>query len=84
MRITNMMTNNTLVRNLNRHQMHLDETQAQLSTGVRIRKPSDDPGLATNQMFFRSRKMHMQKLVLPMNGSCTIKVDLPVMTHASS
>lgn len=55
MRITNMMQNNSLVRTLNRHQLSLDETQNQLGTGQRIRTPSDDPGRATNQMFFRSR-----------------------------
>ncbi|MBE7412925.1 MAG: flagellar hook-associated protein 3 [Leptospiraceae bacterium] len=55
MRITNQMTNNTLVKNLGRHQILLDETQNQLGTGLKIRKPSDEPGLATNQMYFRSR-----------------------------
>ncbi|MCC5814308.1 MAG: flagellar hook-associated protein 3 [Leptospira sp.] len=54
-RITNMMQNNTLIRNLNRHQVSFDETQNQLATGMKIRRPSDDPSVATNQMFFRSR-----------------------------
>ncbi len=54
-RITNMMQNNTLIRNLNRHQLALDDTQAQLATGMKIRRPSDDPSVATSQMFFRSR-----------------------------
>ncbi|TGK99425.1 flagellar hook-associated protein 3 [Leptospira levettii] len=54
-RITNMMQNNSLVRNLNRHQVAMDETQTQLGTGLKIRKPSDDPGAATNQIYFRSR-----------------------------
>jgi len=54
-RITNMMQNNSLVRNLNRHQVNMDETQNQLGTGLRIRKPSDDPSGAANQMYFRSR-----------------------------
>lgn len=54
-RITNMMQNNTLIRNLNRHQVALDDTQAQLATGMKIRRPSDDPSVATAQMFFRSR-----------------------------
>lgn len=52
MRITNMMQNNSLIHNLNRHQLNMDETQNQLSTGQRIRLPSDEPGRATNQMFF--------------------------------
>ncbi len=55
MRITNMMQNNSLIHNLNRHQLNMDETQNQLSTGQRIRLPSDEPGRATNQMFFHSR-----------------------------
>lgn len=55
MRITNNMTANSLVKNLGRHQVLMDETQNQLGTGLKIRKPSDDPGLATNQMYFRSR-----------------------------
>ena len=54
-RITNMMNNNTLVRNLNRHQELMNDAQSQLGTGLKIQKPSDDPGAATNQMFFRSR-----------------------------
>ncbi len=54
-RITNMMQNNTLIRNLNRQQVSFDETQNQLATGLKIRRPSDDPSVATNQMFFRSR-----------------------------
>lgn len=54
-RITNMMQNNSLIRNLNRQQLDLDETQNQLSSGLKIRKPSDEPGIATNQMYFRSR-----------------------------
>lgn len=54
-RITNLMQNNSLIRNLNRHQVAFDETQNQLATGLKVRRPSDDPSVATNQMFFRSR-----------------------------
>lgn len=61
MRITNMMQNNTLVRNLNRHQVNMDETHNQLATGVKIRKPSDDPSAATNQMYFRSRLNELEQ-----------------------
>jgi flagellar hook-associated protein 3 FlgL len=49
------MQNNSLIRNLNRHQVAFDETQNQLATGLKVRRPSDDPSVATNQMFFRSR-----------------------------
>jgi flagellar hook-associated protein 3 FlgL len=55
MRITNQMINNNLVNNLNRHQSNLDEVQNQLATGVKISRPSDEPGIATNQMYFRTR-----------------------------
>lgn len=61
MRVTNMMTNNTLVKNLNRHQIAMDETQNQLGTGIRIRRPSDDPGGAANQMFFHSRLNELEQ-----------------------
>ena len=54
-RITDIMKNNSLVRNTNRHQYELDKVENQLATGQKIRKPSDDPGAATNQMFFRTR-----------------------------
>ena len=55
MRITNMMQNSNLVHNLNRHQVDMDKVNNQLSTGQRISRPGDDPGAATNQMYFRSR-----------------------------
>lgn len=55
MRITNQILNNNLVNNLNRHQSGMDEVQNQLATGVKMRRPSDEPGLATNQMYFRTR-----------------------------
>ena len=55
MRITDIMKNNTLVRNLQRQQYEMDRTEHQLSTGQRIRRPQDDPAQATNQMFFRTR-----------------------------
>lgn len=55
MRITDMMSNRSLVHNLNRQQYEMDRTQNQLSTGQKIQKPSDDPAIATNQMFYRTR-----------------------------
>lgn len=55
MRITNQILNNTLVNNLNRHQSEMDKVQNQLSTGMKLQRPSDEPGTATNQMYFRSR-----------------------------
>jgi flagellar hook-associated protein 3 FlgL len=61
MRITGQMTSNSLVKNLNRHQGELDEIQTQIGTGLKIRKPSDDPGLATNQMYFRTRLHELEQ-----------------------
>ncbi|MBI3394370.1 MAG: flagellar hook-associated protein 3 [Spirochaetia bacterium] len=55
MRITDIMKNNSLVRNLDRHQSELDKVQNQLSTGLRITRPGDDPAAATAQMLFRTR-----------------------------
>ena len=54
-RITDIMKNSRMVANLNRHQLDLDKVQNQLSTGKRIRQPSDDPAAASNQMYFRTR-----------------------------
>lgn len=61
MRISNQMSNNNVVKNLNRHQKDLDEVQMQIGTGMKIQKPSDDPGLATNQMYFRSRLHELEQ-----------------------
>ncbi len=55
MRITNLMQTNTLVRNVGIHKSKMDDINYQLSTGKRIRQPSDDPSAAANQMFFRTR-----------------------------
>lgn len=61
MRITGQMTSNSLVKTLNRHQSDLDEIQNQIGTGMKIRKPSDDPGIATNQMYFRTRLHELEQ-----------------------
>lgn len=55
MRITNIMQNNTLIRNLNRQQYEMDRVNYQLATGQKIRQPSDDPASATDQMLLRTR-----------------------------
>lgn len=55
MRITDVMKNNNLVRNVGRHQYEMDKIQHQLSTGKKISRPGDDPAAATNQMFYRTR-----------------------------
>ena len=60
-RSTNLIQNNTLVRNVQRHQIKMDQLNAQLSTGRRIRTPADDPAGATNQMFFRTRVEELEQ-----------------------
>lgn len=54
-RTTNLMKNNSLVHNIQRHNYEMDKTQNQLATGKRINRPGDDPSGAANQMFFRTR-----------------------------
>ena len=61
MRITNLMKNQTLVKNLNRHNRQMEETEHQLATGLKLRRPSDEPALSTNQMFFRSRLKELEQ-----------------------
>lgn len=69
MRITNQMVNNNLLKNINRHQVDMDEVQNQISTGQKIRRPSDDPGLATNQIAFRSRLYELNQYQKNMDDS---------------
>lgn len=61
MRITDLMKNSNLVGNISRHQYEMDKVENQLATGQRIRKPSDDPAAATNQMFFRTRVEELEQ-----------------------
>ncbi|MBL8021238.1 MAG: flagellar hook-associated protein 3 [Leptospirales bacterium] len=61
MRITDIMKNSNLVGNISRHQYEMDKVENQLATGQRIRKPSDDPAAATNQMFFRTRVEELEQ-----------------------
>lgn len=61
MRITDIMKNSQLVRNVTRHQMEMDRVENQLATGQRIRRPADDPSGATNQMYFRTRVSELEQ-----------------------
>ncbi len=54
-RTTDIMRNSGVLKNIQRHQYEMDKTQNQLSTGQKISKPSDNPGAATNLMYFRTR-----------------------------
>ena len=55
MRITNQMIHNNLVSTLNRQDAELQKIEQNISTGVKIHLPSDDPIAATSQMLLRSR-----------------------------
>lgn len=54
-RITDIMKNNSLIRNIGRQQYEMDKVQNQLSTGKRVQKPSDDPSGSANQMMYQTR-----------------------------
>lgn len=60
-RVTGIMKNNSLIRNINRQQHELGQVQNRLSTGKRIKEPSDNPSAATNQMFFRTRLSELKQ-----------------------
>ncbi len=55
MRITNQISNNTLVNTLGRHQSEMDNVQNQIGTGIKLARPSDDPSTAANNMYYRTR-----------------------------
>ncbi len=54
-RITGIIKNETLIRNLNKHQLEFNRLQTQLSTGKKINKSSDNPSAATHQLYLGSR-----------------------------
>lgn len=54
-RVTNLMQNNNMLSTLNRHQVALEKTERELSTGSKIQLPSSDPVAAANQMLYRTR-----------------------------
>lgn len=53
-RITQNMTNNQMLINLNRNMVQMEDLQNQLSTGKKINKPSDDPVGITYSLRYRS------------------------------
>ncbi len=61
MRITDIIKNDNMVQNLGRHQIEFDKVQNQLSTGKRIRRPSESPSDASNQMYFRTRLKELKQ-----------------------
>ena len=54
-RITNSMIHNDIVGTLNRQKTAMKKIESELSTGVKIQRPSDDPTGAANQMIYKSR-----------------------------
>ncbi|MBN1898540.1 MAG: flagellar hook-associated protein 3 [Spirochaetes bacterium] len=55
MRVTHNMLKNDTVYNLNVHQRNLDQLQNNLSTGKKVRIPSEDPVAAAHSMLYRTR-----------------------------
>lgn len=53
-RVTQTMLNNNMMRNLSNSLGNMDKLQAQLSSGKKITRPSDDPVIATRGMYYRS------------------------------
>lgn len=53
-RVTQNMLNNNMMRNLNNSMGKMDKLQEQLSSGMIISRPSDDPVIASRAMLYRS------------------------------
>ncbi|WP_172196385.1 flagellar hook-associated protein FlgL [Saccharibacillus qingshengii] len=53
MRVTSNMMSATLLNNLNRNASKMNNTQLQMSTGMKINKPSDDPTGMTYSLRYR-------------------------------
>lgn len=68
-RVTNSMLVNNTSANISRHSRQLDELNNQVSTGKRIRLGSDNPGEATNQMYFRTRLSELNQYQTNINES---------------
>ena len=61
MRITNSMTTNRLLLNINRNATSVDRLFMQLSTGMRIQNPSDNPIIASRALRFRTNVADVQQ-----------------------
>lgn len=53
-RVTSNMMSSTLMNNINRNAKQLNDTQIQMSTGMKINKPSDDPVGLTYALRYRT------------------------------
>jgi len=61
MRITNAMTTNRLLLNINRNATAADRFMMQLTTGKRIHNPSDDPIIASRALRFRTNVSEVEQ-----------------------
>lgn len=61
MRVTQNMVHNDLVSTLNRQQNDMNKIENNISSGVRIQKPSDDPIGAANQNILSSRLNELEQ-----------------------
>ena len=61
MRITNQMTTNRLLLNINRNATAADRFMMQLTTGKRIHNPSDDPIIASRALRFRTNVSEVEQ-----------------------
>jgi flagellar hook-associated protein 3 FlgL len=60
MRVTQNMLISSMVRNLDANRTQIDELQDQISSGKRIRKPSDDPTGAAIALDIRTRQSELE------------------------
>ena len=63
-RISNQMINNTMIHNLRRHQVEMDQTQDRLATGKNVRLPRDNPIATGNQMLYNSRLTEVRQYIM--------------------
>jgi flagellar hook-associated protein 3 FlgL len=61
MRITNQMTTNRLLLNINRNATAADRFMMQLTTGKRIHNPSEDPIIASRALRFRTNVSEVEQ-----------------------
>jgi flagellar hook-associated protein 3 FlgL len=60
-RVTQTMLNNNMLRNLTNSMGKMDKLQEQLSSGMLISRPSDDPVIASRAMLYRSNLAEIEQ-----------------------
>ncbi len=63
MRITNQMTTNKMLLNINRNQLSVDTLYGQMTTGKKIQMPSDDPITASRALKFRTNVSQTEQYI---------------------